>query len=325
MLNIYPPIPADLGIVPAKPIWIDLLRPTPEEEGLVESEHGLRIPTHAQLQEIETSSRLRIEGQSLVMSMPLGLQDNRFASGPLPLGFVLTPDILVTVRYCDIHAFPDVQAALIRNHIECTSASVFASLLEAMVDFAADRLEQISADLGAVSQRVFGSPAQPLPQRPRFNSAMQQNLIGVGQTGELLSRIRESLLGLGRIASFATETASWLPAEVHARLKTVRRDLVSLSDYESHLSGKTQFLQDAVLGFINTPAERHLQGSDDCLGSRGTADPDRQYLWHELPQYPRVRMEVRLRVGPECHRPEHHPADSLVQMAQVVVKDSPGG
>lgn len=252
MLNIYPPIPADLGTVPAKPIWIDLLRPTPEEEGLVESEHGLRIPTHAQLQEIETSSRLRIEGQSLVMSMPLGLQDNRFASGPLPLGFVLTPDILVTVRYCDIHAFPDVQAALIRNHIECTSASVFASLLEAMVDFAADRLEQISADLGAVSQRVFGSPAQPLPQRPRFNSAMQQNLIGVGQTGELLSRIRESLLGLGRIASFATETASWLPAEVHARLKTVRRDLISLSDYESHLSGKTQFLQDAVLGFINT-------------------------------------------------------------------------
>jgi len=252
MLNIYPPIPADVGTMPPRPIWIDLLRPTDEEEALVESEHGLRIPTHAQLQEIETSSRLRIEGQALVMSMPLGLQDNRFANGPLPLGFVLTPDILVTVRYCDIHAFPDVQAALIRNHTDCTSASVFANLLEAMVDFAADRLEQISADLGAVSQRIFGSPSQPLPQRQRFNSAMQQNLIGVGQTGELLSRIRESLLGLGRIASFATETATWMPAAVHTRIKTVRRDLVSLSDYESHLSGKTQFLQDAVLGFINT-------------------------------------------------------------------------
>src|SRR5580692_5505972 len=139
MLNIYPPIPADVGTVPLRPIWIDLLRPTPDEEALVESEHGLRIPNHAQLSEIETSSRLRVEGQTLLLSMPLGLQDNRFANGPLPLGFVLTPDILVTVRYCDIHAFPDVQAALLTNQAQCTSGTVFASLLEAMVDFAADR------------------------------------------------------------------------------------------------------------------------------------------------------------------------------------------
>jgi magnesium transporter len=252
MLTIYPPIPAESAAVPHKPIWIDLLRPTADEEALVESEHGLRIPSNAQLQEIESSSRLRSEGATLVMSMPLGLQDNRFAMGPLPLGFVLTPDVLVTVRYCDIHAFPDVQASLLSGHADATSASVFAKLLEAMVDFAADRLEQISADLGAVSQRIFGSPAQPLPARQRYNSAMQQNLISVGQTGELLSRIRESLLGLGRIATFATESAGWLPADVRTRLKTVRHDLISLSDYEIHLSGKTQFLQDAVLGFINT-------------------------------------------------------------------------
>jgi magnesium transporter len=252
MLHLYPPVPADTDATPHKPIWIDLQSPTADEEALVESEHGIRIPTHAQLQEIESSSRLRVEGQTLVMSMPLGLQDNRFATGPLPLGFVLRDEILVTVRYCDIHAFPDVEARLARNHAVSSSASVFASLLESMVDFAADRLEQISANLGSVSQRIFGSPAQPLPPRQRLNSAMQANLIEVGQTGEHLSRIRESLLGLGRIASFTLETATWLPAEIHTRLKTVRRDLTSLNDYEGHLSGKTQFLQDAILGFINT-------------------------------------------------------------------------
>jgi magnesium transporter len=251
MLSLYPPVPNEPE-APHRPIWIDLQSPSPDEEALVESEHGLRIPTHAQLQEIETSSRLRVEGQALMMSMPLGLQDNRFANRPLPLGFVLTPDILVTVRYCDIHAFPDVQATLRREHADCTSAAVFARLLEGMVDFAADRLELISADLAAVSQRIFGSPEHPLPRRQRFNDAMHRNLIGVGQTGELLSRIRESLLGLMRIASFSAQTAAWLPADVQARLKTVRHDLESLTDFESHLSGKTQFLQDAVLGFINT-------------------------------------------------------------------------
>src|SRR5580658_7892440 len=125
MLTLYPPVTAS-DTPPRKPIWIDLQRPTAEEEALVESEHGIRIPTHAQLQEIESSSRLRIEGQTLLMSMPLGVQDDRFAAGPLPLGFVLNPDILVTVRYCDIHAFPDVQSTLLRNHVACGSASVFA-------------------------------------------------------------------------------------------------------------------------------------------------------------------------------------------------------
>jgi len=242
MLHIYPPVPTAPGATPVKPIWIDLHRPTADEEALVESEHGIRIPTTAQLQEIESSSRLRVEGQTLMMSMPLGLQDDRFAQGPLPLGFVLNSEILVTVRYCDIHAFPDVETALARNPGTVTSAGVFASLLEAMVDFAADRLEQISADLGGVSQRIFGSASQPPAQRPGINSAMHQHLIRVGQTGELLSRIRESLLGVGRITGFTAETAGWLGADIHTRLKTVRRDLASLSDYESHLSGKTQFL-----------------------------------------------------------------------------------
>lgn len=252
MLHIYPPVPKQPEATPHRPVWIDLHNPTADEERLIESEHGIHIPTHAQLQEIETSSRLRVEDQKLWMSMPLGLQDDRFANDPLPLGFVLTPDILITVRYCDIHAFPDVQATLLRGHGDCGSASVFASLLEAMVDFAADRLEQIASDLGLVSHRIFGAPAQPLPRRQRFGNSMHHNLIRIGQMGELLSRLRESLLGLGRIVGFSAEAATWLPADVQTRLKTVRHDLASLSDYESHLSGKTQFLQDAVLGFINT-------------------------------------------------------------------------
>jgi magnesium transporter len=35
-------------------------------------------------------------------------------------------------------------------------------------------------------------------------------------------------------------------------LQTARQDLASLADFEVHLSGKVQFLLDAILGFINT-------------------------------------------------------------------------
>ena len=254
MLNLYPTVVPgqEPDQPPRKPLWIDLLRPTPEEEALVAAEHGIRLPSHAQLAEIETSSRLRVQGRTLTLSMPLGIQDHRDATEVLPLGFVLTPDILVTIRYCDIHAFPDARAELPAD-APTSSAAVFVTLLENMVDFGADRLEQISGGLGGISHRIFGSPGHPAGARRRLTRVLHQHLITIGQTGEQLSRIRESLLGLARIAAFTSETAcDWFSPDLQTRLKTVRHDLTSLTDFESHLSGKTQFLLDATLGFINT-------------------------------------------------------------------------
>jgi magnesium transporter len=133
------------------------------------------------------------------------------------------------------------------------STLVFTVLLEAMVDYGADRLEQIGSALGLVSQRIFGAPGQVPPKRRNLTRAMHHHLITIGQVGEQLSRIRESLLGLGRIVSFVADTAAdWLAPELRVRLRTARHDLASLTDFESHLSGKTQFLQDATLGLINT-------------------------------------------------------------------------
>jgi len=50
------------------------------------------------------------------------------------------------------------------------------------------------------------------------------------------------------------------------RLGTAQQDLTSLVDFEAHLSGKTQFLQDAVLGFINTQQNDIFTRPRHCLG-----------------------------------------------------------
>ena len=71
--------------------------------------------------------------------------------------------------------------------------------------------------------------------------------------GDHLLRIRESLLGLQRILGFVLEIAAdWLSPEQKTRLGTAQLNLASLVDFEAHLSGKTQFLLDAILGFIDT-------------------------------------------------------------------------
>jgi|HubBroStandDraft_1064217.scaffolds.fasta_scaffold04703_4 magnesium transporter len=240
------------GDVGAKPAWIDLFNPTADEMARVGTDTGIRVPLRESLQEIETSSRLRTDGQVLYLSMPLALQDEATGFMPIPLGFILSPQLLITVRFSEVHAFAHVQESC-KTGTEVGSTAVFAALIEGMVDFAADRLEKLSSELAHVSVRAFDPRMASLKAAKPASHALRKSLSEVGVAGDHLSRIRESVLGLQRIIAYVSKTAvDWLGPELKARLSTAQQDLSSLVDFESHLSGKTQFLLDAILGFINT-------------------------------------------------------------------------
>jgi magnesium transporter len=252
MLNTYSIAPAGAGPQSAKSFWIDLLNPTAEESATVAAACGIHVPSRESLQEIESSSRLRAEGQVLYVSMPLAIQDDATGLVHVPLGLILSTQQLITLRYSEIHAFADVRTRVERN--QClSSADVFAALIDGMVDAGADMLEKLSRDLAAVSARAFGRRGVAPPRDKRFTRALRDCVNAVGTAGDQLSHVRESLLGLQRIVGFVAEmTTDWLLPALKSRLKTARQDLISLVDFEAHLSGKTQFLLDAILGFINT-------------------------------------------------------------------------
>jgi magnesium transporter len=74
----------------------------------------------------------------------------------------------------------------------------------------------------------------------------------VGHNGDLVSKIRDSLLGISRMVPFVLSLGGeWLPGDVKPRLETVRQDVASLNDYDEHLANKVQLLLDATLGMIN--------------------------------------------------------------------------
>jgi len=251
MLIVYPSSGAPgTGV---KPVWIDLLQPTPEERDHVASEYGLRIPSHEALQEIESSSRLRADGHVLTLSMPLTVSEERVDQLPVPLGFIVSPSLLVSIRFIEVHGFADVRARLEKDVAHpADSTAVFAALIESMVDYRADLLEVMSAQVAAVSKRVF---VRHLPRTRRvvLDGSLREMLAAVGAAGERLSEIRESLLGLQRLVSFSCEMAhEWMRPEIRARLVTARADIASLNDYETDLWGKIHFLLDAILGFLNT-------------------------------------------------------------------------
>jgi magnesium transporter len=232
---------------------VDLVNPTQDEAARVAAEYRIHVPSRESLQEVETSSRVRAEGQVLYVNMPLASQDASAGFAPLPLGFILSPELLVTVRYSDVLAFATVKARFDKDP-HMSSAAVFVALIDAMVDFAADMLEASSNSLAVLSANTFGqNTAAAAVRDKRMTRALQESLKAVGNAGDKLSRIRQSLLGLQRIVGFVCETATaWLLPEMKTHLKTAQQDLLSLVDFETHLSGKVQFLLDAILGFINT-------------------------------------------------------------------------
>jgi magnesium transporter len=253
MLTAYPVSSTVAATDPAqRPFWIDLLDPTPEELARVCSGYDLQVPSRAQLEEIEQSSRLRSDGRFLYMSMPLAVHVNQEDIVAAPVGFVLSSMLLVTVRFTELYAFTNVAARVAERGDIRSSGQAFIALLEDMVDKAADRLEKIARDLTAISRVTFRTPART-QRSSRVNQLLRETLRSLGGTGEVLSNIRETLLGLQRIVDFAGEAAdAWLERDIRLRLKTVHNDLVSIADFELHLSEKVHFLLDAVLGFINT-------------------------------------------------------------------------
>ncbi len=252
MLTAHADDASGAGAHPSKAFWIDLLNPTAEEIAQVAADYGIAVPSRESLQEIEASSRLKAVGQVLYVSMPLAIQDETAGFAPVPLGFVLSPQLLVTVRYSEVHAFSQVEQGILQKQ-DVGSTRTFCALIEAMVDFGADRLEKLSGDLAAVSARSFGPQTSSRQHDKRIAQALRECLKAIGIAGDQLSRNRESMLGLQRIVGFVLKMATdWMLPEEKTRLSTAQQDLVSLADFEVHLSGKSQFLLDAILGFINT-------------------------------------------------------------------------
>ncbi len=250
--EVHPP-PADLGGAALLPeiVWIDVVQPSPAETAFVERATGLHLPSFDDLSEIETSSRLRAQHGVLYLSAPLVHRANADDPQSTPVGFILGPELLVTVRFEELTAFTTFGQTVPGN-----ASEAFAGLIEAIVDRNADVLEHIAAELDTLSHRLFRSgPIEGGKRRhaARETADLRAILRRVGASGDLASKIRDGLLGIGRMVPFVESLgAAWLSEGVKPRLETVRHDLHSLSDYDAHLVNKVQLLLDATLGLINT-------------------------------------------------------------------------
>jgi magnesium transporter len=239
----------DADALPADAVWIDLKSPVPGEDKAVERLVGIEIPTREDMQEIEASSRLYIEHGARYMTATLMCAADSQAPRTTPVTFILAGHRLVTVRYDEPRPFALTAAKLARScSPNITGDGVLLELLDAVIDRCADILERAGADVDSVSSQIF----EPSAERGHART-YSQILLTIGKKGDLTSKVRESLVSIGRLISFVlveTDAGRW-SKEQKVQFKTQQRDVISLTDHASYLSNKITFVLDAMLGVVN--------------------------------------------------------------------------
>jgi magnesium transporter len=126
--------------------------------------------------------------------------------------------------------------------------SVLMELLDAVIDRAADILERIGLEVDQVSHEIF-EPEDSVTGRSKSYPVILKT---IGRKGDLTSKVRESLVSIGRLLLYLANEADSMrwAKEPRAQLRGMQRDVQSLSDHAAYLTNKIQFLLDALLGMV---------------------------------------------------------------------------
>jgi magnesium transporter len=263
MLTVYEPASRGLRKISlvededlrGKAIWFDLYKPTLDEELRVEQALEIDAPSREEMQEIEVSSRLYTSADG-TLHLTASVMSNTDSEHPesSAVTFILTGTRLVTLRYTEPLPFRTFSTRIQRIGPGYDRAEyVLAGLLDAIIDRAADILERITSELDQLSLDVFDHP----DSKPTKGRDFQRVLREVGKLGDLTSKARESLVSIGRLLGYLNRPQQgsqhrYKPSkDMRARLKTLSRDVQSLTDHASFIVNKITFLLDATLGMIN--------------------------------------------------------------------------
>ncbi|HEY1142843.1 MAG TPA: magnesium transporter CorA family protein [Sphingomicrobium sp.] len=259
MLRVYGPncdgrvIEAAKGeLIPNDATWIDLEKPTREEDKLVEQCVQVQVPTREDMSEIEPSSRLREQNGALYLTISAlyGLEDGQPKSDPIT--FVLTRDRLVTVRYVTpkpVRAFE--QNARRDPSLVADAPTAFGNLLDAIVDRLADELEAVGREFEKISAHIFAksTDARRIPA-----DRLTALLTRIGRAQTLLAKIRETSVSTSRLLGFLANSTPLKAADkagVRDRIASLSNDVHSLVEYSSFLGDNFMFVLDAALGLIS--------------------------------------------------------------------------
>ncbi len=239
-----------VGTLDGDIVWIDMLSPSKAEDAMVETLLGIDVPTREDLKDIEPSSRLYTENDAIFMTASLVWKADSELPELTDVAFILVEKRLLTIRYAEPKSFGLFKAAMHRIPGGCSSGSMLlARLLETVVDRTAEILEHAVLQIDELSGQVFGDKSRVRRRPPRY---LEARLMDVASHHRLVAKARDSLMSLSRVMTYLyTVPAVQEDKDLRELCRTISRDIQSLSEHASFISGNITFLVDASLGLIN--------------------------------------------------------------------------
>ncbi len=224
--------------------WIDIHKPTADDEKFIQEELHITIPTRAEMAEIELSNRLYQENEDLYMTAVIVAQSKKIDNKLAPITCILSDQHLITIRHSEPHFFKFFESQITKRQVHLHNGpSLFTALLEANVNALADLLEVIGHRLEEYSKEVFYYKANN-SNHPDYRTIMQMT----GKQGDLNTKVRESLVTLNRMLQFFKKNQKGQNEQ--DRLEILEKDMTSLSDYATFISNKVTFILEATLGMV---------------------------------------------------------------------------
>jgi magnesium transporter len=220
-------------------VWIDLFSPSGEEKRAVEQFLGTTIQNRAQAEEIEISSRFSETEQAIFANTSFLIPGPEEYSEET-VSFILSDNILTTLRECPLKSFTDLQRRIMAfPKIYHSGHVAFLSILENRIDLDADMVELVSKEITQYNKKVSLG-----------EDISEEFLIDINQLQDNTMLIRENIIDKQRVISSILKSANY-PKEYHSRLNVLLKDISSLINHTDFGFERLEYLQNTVLGIIN--------------------------------------------------------------------------
>ena len=231
---------ADFATIPYDDvIWIDLFSPSGEEKRAVEQFLGTTIQNRAQAEEIEISSRFS-ETEQAIFANTSFLIPGPEEYNEETVSFILTDNILTTLRECPLRSFTDLQRRLLAFPKMYHSGHIaFLSILEQRIDLDADMVELVSKEINQYNKKVSLG-----------EDISEEFLVDLNQLQDNTMLIRENIVDKQRVISSILKSTKY-PKEYHQRLNVLLKDISSLINHTNFSFERLEYLQNTVLGIIS--------------------------------------------------------------------------
>ena len=245
------PIETREDLARAQPIWIDLV--TPEDEQLVWAREifGVNLPNPKDLTDLETSARFYVEDNGEVHLHSDFLLDREDESRNVAVAFILNKGTLFSVRSEELPVFrlQRLRARAQSGYVS-EAKDVLLDLYAADVEYSANALEDVYADLEEVGRQVLRSHITDVEAA--------KILMSIAEEEDLNGRIRRNVLDTRRALSFLLR-GKLLSEAQHLDVREILRDIESLDGHTAFLFNKINFLMDATDSSININQNKDIK------------------------------------------------------------------